>query len=447
MTALALGVSGGTGTSAQEEPAASEGTTGATGDTMVLLRAAGDDITAVSLFPAIAAAFLDDRGATGIRARPAQPPWTIEISGNLLSGRRIAVLVRGSSSRDAIRELGRGEVDIALAAREMTADERRLLAPLGDMTEPAVTVPLARAAVVIAVHRDNPVTSISFDQLRDIYIGRLTDWAALGGTPGPIHAFGRAVGAAARESIEREVMGDAPFGPQVRDVRSFSALHDLVAANTGAIGYLPVGLLDGLKPLRIAVAGYHARPDDYGVASGDYPLSLTMRLYRSPARTAITDKVFREATSTATEVAVLFAGFSRIKPQLLVPSWPDSIPADYREAVHNGLRVSVTIHFPPDTTEIDAAGSRQLDALAYYLRLLKVSAEKLRHIGFSENTGDPRENARISQQLAAIVAGELRRRKVYAGEVLAFGATLPLSSDAIPDGRRRNRRVETWILP
>jgi outer membrane protein OmpA-like peptidoglycan-associated protein len=132
---------------------------------------------------------------------------------------------------------------------------------------------------------------------------------------------------------------------------------------------------------------------------------------------------------------------------LLVPSWPESIPADYRDAVHNGLRVSLTIHFPPDTTEVDAAASRELDVLAYYLRLLKVNAEKLRHIGFSEDTGDPRENARISQQLADIVADELRHRKVYAGEVLAFGAALPLASDAIPSGRRRNRRVETWILP
>jgi phosphate transport system substrate-binding protein len=444
--ALVLATTGGS-PALGEGPAAADGTTGSSDNTAVLLRVGGDDTTTATLVPVIASAFLGDRGATNIAVRRARPPWSTELSGDRLSGRRIAVLIRGNSSREGIRLLARGEVDIAATAREMTPEEVKAVAPLGDMTDPTVTLALASTAIVIAVHPDNPVNALTFEQLRDIYAGRIVDWAAVGGTPGPIHPFGRAPGAAARETVERNIMGEAPFGPHVRNAHSFTALHDDVLGDPLAIGYVPTGRLDRLKALRLTVGGFYARPDDYGVATGDYPLVLTMRLYRSPARTPEIDKFFREATSSATEVAAMFAGFSRVKPQLLVPSWPDSVPDRYREALRNGLRVSLTIRFAPDSTDLDTGAVRALDALARYLRHLNVGPQQLRHIAFSNNTGDVRENERIAERLGAIVVDELRRRHAHPGEVFALGAALPLASDQVPAGRQRNRRVETWIMP
>jgi phosphate transport system substrate-binding protein len=222
-----------------------------------------------------------------------------------------------------------------------------------------------------------------------------------------------------------------------------------LANDPGAIGYLPLGAISLLKPIRLQTAtGHYVQSDDYGVATKDFPLELTLLLYRSLRESNKEAEDFlRHARSTPAQVAAMFVGLSQITPQLLFAKLPESAPDDYRKAVANGLRVSITIRFAPGSTDLDPGSARDLDALARYLRLLHVPREKLQHIAFSEDTGDPGENAKIAMHLGATVARELRHRHVRTGQVIEFGARMPLANDSIPAGRNRNRRVETWILP
>ena len=49
-----------------------------------------------------------------------------------------------------------------------------------------MTFPFAIDGVAVAVHPDNPVKSLSGEQIMDIYSGKVTDWKELGGEPGAI---------------------------------------------------------------------------------------------------------------------------------------------------------------------------------------------------------------------------------------------------------------------
>jgi len=414
----------------------------------VLLRIAGDEILASTIVVPIARNYLERRGAQSVRVTAAGAPWTTEISGRLLNGDRVAVLVRSSSTEDGFRQLADGTLDIALAGRKISPEELRDIPSRGDAVDPTTSLAMARTAVVVAVHPMNRVQAITLQQLRDIYAGKLTDWGELGGTPGEIHVFSRQVGSTVRDLFDAAVMGTVPVAKSVRELPTFAAMREMLFADRNGIGYLAIP--EGLRELRIDLRGRAdvSPPDNYEVASGDYPVSQILHFYRrlGSGNSEALD-FFREAVTVSSQVAVLSAGLSELAPQLVFPERFASSSGAYQVLTRNGLRVSTTIRFADGSTEVDAATGRALDALSLYLRRLQVSGDKLIHIAFSQDTGDPKENIAISQRLGQIVVDELRKRRVVPGDMVPLGAEVPLGSDETPVGRELNRRVETWIKP
>jgi len=223
-----------------------------------------------------------------------------------------------------------------------------------------------------------------------------------------------------------------------------AALHD----DPNAIGYMAVA--GDLKVLRIEIAGHvvGSPPDSYQLASGDYPLTEVLRFYRNPrGGNPEVSHFLREAVSVESYFVILSAGLGELGPQLLVPTVERELPSAYRDLTRGALRVSTTIHFAEGSEQVDPTAQTDLDMLAYYLRILQIRGDKLVHIAFSEDTGDPAKNRAISERLGAIVAAELERRLVTTGDVVPLSAEMPLAGNNTPVERGINRRVETWIRP
>ncbi|HTE39531.1 MAG TPA: substrate-binding domain-containing protein [Steroidobacteraceae bacterium] len=414
----------------------------------VALRIAGDDILASTIVVPIARNYLERRGARAVRVAAAAAPWTTEISGRLLNGDRVAVLVRSSSTEDGFRQLADGTIDIALAGRKISPEEVRDIPSRRDTVDRTASLAMARVAVVAAVHPMNRVKTITLQQLRDIYAGKLTDWRELGGTPGEIHVFSRQMGSTDSNLFDSAVMGTAPVAQTVRQFPTFAAMREALRSDRNGIGYLAVP--KGLKALGIDVRGQVdvSPPGLYELASGDYPVSEILLFYRRlGSENSEASAFFREAVSVSSRVAILSAGLSGLAPQLIFPESFASSSDAYQVLTRNSLRVSTTIRFADGSTEIDAVTGRALDALSLYLRRLQVHGDKLIHIAFSEDTGDPKENIIISERLGKIVISELRKRRVVTGDVVPLGAEEPIGSESTPVGRGLNRRVETWIRP
>jgi phosphate transport system substrate-binding protein len=49
--------------------------------------------------------------------------------------------------------------------------------------------PVAWDALVVIVNKQNPVNNISFDQVRDLYLGKINNWKQLGGPDKPVNLF------------------------------------------------------------------------------------------------------------------------------------------------------------------------------------------------------------------------------------------------------------------
>ena len=98
--------------------------------------------------------------------------------------------------------------------------------------------PVAWDALVVVVNKNNPVDTISMQQLRDLYSGKATNWRALGGADQPIDLLvrkGKISGVGL--TIRRLVFGDeeAEF-PQNHVYSSTGPIEEAIENNINAIG-------------------------------------------------------------------------------------------------------------------------------------------------------------------------------------------------------------------
>ncbi len=69
---------------------------------------------------------------------------------------------------------------------------------------------IAKEAFVFFVHKDNPVESLTQEQVKMIYSGKITNWKEVGGTDEEIIAFQRNEGSGSQSRLKR-FMGDTPI--------------------------------------------------------------------------------------------------------------------------------------------------------------------------------------------------------------------------------------------
>lgn len=139
--------------------------------------------------------------------------------------------------------------------------------------------PLGRDGLVFIVNKSNPVDNLTAEQLRDIYTGKIIDWAEVGGSAGPISPFQRNEESGSQTLFLKLLMGGAePMTPPVELVSgSMGGLIEAVAeydGSGGAIGYSVyyyASLMYANPDLKLlSVDG--AAPSAESIKSGKYPL-------------------------------------------------------------------------------------------------------------------------------------------------------------------------------
>ncbi|MBI4686927.1 MAG: substrate-binding domain-containing protein [Nitrospirae bacterium] len=91
----------------------------------------------------------------------------------------VNMLVRGGGSAAGIEDLRSGSVDFAAACRHR----------LDTDPEDIKFIQVAWDALVFIVHKSNPVSDVSLDDIRAIYAGKIAGWKQLKGSDAPIKLF------------------------------------------------------------------------------------------------------------------------------------------------------------------------------------------------------------------------------------------------------------------
>lgn len=184
------------------------------------------------------------------------------------------IRVSGGGSGAGITAIGEESVDIGMASRDLTGDEQALYPDL-------ILTPVARDGVAVIVNPENPVESLSLDQIRDIYAGSLLNWKDLGGETSAIEIVGRDSASGTREFFYSDVMKKTDFTRSILEKNSNGAIQQFVSQTPAAIGYVGMGFEDGVKVLDLDMDGKMATPTADTVKSGAYPLSRELYVITS----------------------------------------------------------------------------------------------------------------------------------------------------------------------
>jgi len=169
------------------------------------------------------------------------------------------VEVQGGGSTAGLQAAESGLVNIGMCSRSLTAKESLVFTP----------ILIARDGLALVVNPGNPVASLSIEQLRALFAGRVTNWNEVGGKNGPIRPITREEGSGTRESFVRLVMGEERISGRALTQESNGAVKELVKGDPAAIGYMSLGLV-GQDLKAVAVEGN--QPTALNVLAGRYHL-------------------------------------------------------------------------------------------------------------------------------------------------------------------------------
>lgn len=105
---------------------------------------------------------------------------------------------------EALKALLEGKIDLAAVGRPLTDAEK---------AQQLVEVPVSREKIAIIVGPENSLSrSLSFEQFAKIFRGEITNWAEVGGAPGPIRFIDRPNSSDTRQALSNyQVFKTAPF--------------------------------------------------------------------------------------------------------------------------------------------------------------------------------------------------------------------------------------------
>ena len=133
-------------------------------------------------------------------------------------------------------------------------------------------------APVFLINDKNPVESLTAEQIVDIYAGKITNWAQVGGTDIDIIAYQRVETSGSQVMMKAQVMKDTPMMDAPKELRTdeMGELVDAIASyrNTAnSIGYSVFYYIDNMymqKGIKLlSVDG--VAPTNATIASGEYP--------------------------------------------------------------------------------------------------------------------------------------------------------------------------------
>lgn len=184
----------------------------------------------------------------------------------------LALTVRKTGSGDGVAALIDGRCDIATSSRFMRTEEFQKA--VANNVLPVAHV-VAMDGVCVVVHPSNPVGGLTIDQVRDIYAGKITNWNQVGGTNMPIVVISRDTSSGTYETFENLIMRRTPMAAGVEYVNANPQAQARVRTTRGAVGFVGLGFLEGLKVLPIN----GITPTRQTVANGTYPVSRPLFLF------------------------------------------------------------------------------------------------------------------------------------------------------------------------
>jgi len=208
--------------------------------------------------------------------------------------------IAAGGSRVGIAAIHDGTVDIGMASRDLTPDER----------EGTQVHQVATDVIATIVHGGNGVSDVSVDQLCAIYSGVYRNWSELGGVDAPIVVLTRASSSGTRGAFDSIVLKGQTLRVDAQVAVTAGDMAAGVKSQEGAIGYVGFGNIEsGLCVL--SVNG--VPPSLEAVQDGSYPITRPLLLLTGPLSQPLAETYVDYALSDAGQQIVAESGWAPVR--------------------------------------------------------------------------------------------------------------------------------------
>ncbi len=432
--------------------------------TPVLIGIHGSNTIGAQLMPSTIERFTEEQGYTveKILGRDAEE---VQFRLTDTAGKDVATIdLQSRGSHTAPPGLAARHAQIGEMSRPITAEELGTIEGAGVKVKANI---FALDGIAILVSPQNPIKSLSLEDISKVFSGEITDWAQLGGgSSGKINLYVRDGKSGTFDTFNSLVLKprNVKMSPEARMFEGSADLSDVVARDRNGIGFGGFAYIRNAKPLAISsTCGIVSSPDVFTVKTEDYPLARRLFLYSADSLSPLGNRLVDYALSDKAQDVISEAGFinqqidmqtfeqqaSRFAPALLVPDKDFNFQhmRDLVRDLQNSRRLSVNFRFQKSSSALDERVSQDVPRLA---RLLKSDPGKYKEIlllGFTDNTGSFESNRVISANRATSFKNALVAEGVPANRIVvkAYSHLLPVGCNDTEAGRAMNRRVEVWL--
>ena len=164
-----------------------------------------------------------------------------------------------TGSGAGLEAVANGTADIGNSSRALTEEEKAK-----GLVENIVAID----GIAVVVDNANTVTSLTKQQLADIYTGKITNWSEVGGNDGSIVVIGREAGSGTRGAFE-EILEIEDQCAYAQELDQTGAVLTTVSSTPNSIGYVS---LDVLNDTVKAVSIDDVEPTVENIKAGTYSL-------------------------------------------------------------------------------------------------------------------------------------------------------------------------------
>lgn len=197
----------------------------------------------------------------------------------MVAHRDISIQVTGGGSGTGISALINGTTDICNSSRPMKPAERdKLKQRFGSR---GVEIKCAQDGLSLYVNESNQVSELSMQQIKDIYLGKTTNWKEVGGPDQRIIMYGRENNSGTYVYFKDNVLEGEDFAATVQSMPGTAAVVNAVSKDRWGIGYGGAAYGKGIRELKVKADARSAAyaPTLENIKSGVYPVSRFLFMY------------------------------------------------------------------------------------------------------------------------------------------------------------------------
>lgn len=168
----------------------------------------------------------------------------------------------GSSA--GIEALLSGSADVGTSSRNLTDEEKNAGAVENIVAKDGIAVVLNPSVT--------GVENLDFEDLKNLFCGKVTNWSELGGPDMPVVIVGHEAGSGTRDPFE-EILDIKDKCVYANELSGSGAVLIKVAETEGAVGYMSLALVDDTVK---SVSVNEIPPTRENIQNGTYPLNKTM---------------------------------------------------------------------------------------------------------------------------------------------------------------------------